>query len=280
MIVFENLNKRHVVVTACKVASTSLQEFFTDTDYMGISQKRNQGVTSKKELMKDLLSKEFCNKFDKFTFVVRDPQNRYISGVGEVLKIVWLISDSVIDKLNWVPRSFNKNNFKVHHISKTFEQQIFTKIILNNLMRQNSNDYSFGLDPHVSNWMVNILVPILAGKEVEIVVVNDLNNWAESNFNRIPTDRNKTSNALKGTVEKCVRTLRCFDKIDYYLFSEKNIFNWVTSEDFKSLSNTEKIKQAKDLLRENISNKNGFVTYINDTMVINNTLIENLEKNL
>ena len=280
MVVFENLNERHAVVTACKVASTSLQEFFTDTDYMEISHRRSQGIVSKTQLMHDFITKEFCKKFDKFTFVVRDPEKRYYSGVGEVMKRLFFIPDNILNEMNWLPRSFNKNNLKVDHISKTFEQQYFSKVILKTLMKQNSNDYSFGLDPHVSNWLVNILVPILAGKEVEVILLKDLDNWAENNFNRIPSNINKTPNEFKGTVERCISSLQNFDKLNYYLLSEKHIFNWITSEDFKTLPNKEKIEQAKDLLRENIFNKNGFVTYLDDTQVINNILIENLEKNL
>lgn len=280
MVVFENLKERHAVVTACKVASTSLQEFFISTDYLEKSHPRSQRVTSKRVLMHDFLTKEFCKKFDKFTFVVRDPEKRYYSGVGEVLKRLYFVPENVLDEIHWLPRSFNKNNFKVDHISKTFEQYNFTKIILKNVMRQNSNDYSFGLDPHVSNWLVNILVPILEGKEVEVIMLKDLDHWSESNFNKIPAVRNKTSNGFKGMLERCIRSSENFTNLDYYLLSEKHIFNWATNEKFKTLSNTEKKKQAKDLLRENIFNKNGFVTYLNDTEVINNILLENLEKNL
>ena len=280
MIVFENLNKRHAVVTACKVASTSLQEFFIDTDYLEIVHQRKQGIVSKKQLMHDFLSKEFCEKFDKFTFVVRDPEKRYYSGVGEVLKRLYFIPDNVLDEIHWLPRSFNKNNFKVDHISKAFEQYNFCKIILKNLLEQNSDDYSFGLDPHVSNWLVNILIPIIAGKEVEVVMLKDLDAWSESNFNKIPARSNTTSNEFKGIMERSIHSLKGFTNLNFYLLSEKNIYNWVTNEDFKYLSDTEKTKQAKDLLRENIFNKNGFVTYLNNTQVINNILLENLEKNL
>lgn len=278
MIIFENLNERHAVVTACKVASTSLHEFFTDTDYIEIDHRRDKGFVSKSQFMHDFITKEFCEKFDKFTFVVRDPEKRYYSGVGEVMKRIFFIPEDQLDGTHWVLRSFNKNNFKVDHISKTFEQQRFSQNILKTLIRQNSNDYSFGLDPHVSNWLVNILVPILAGKEVEVILLKDLDNWAENNFNRIPSNRNKTPNEFKGIVERCISSLENFDKLNYYLLSEKHIFNWITSEDFKTLPNKEKIEQVKDLLRENIFNKNGFVTYLDDTQVINNALIENLEK--
>lgn len=282
MIVFENLNKRHAVVTACKVASTSLVEFFMSTDYLEISHlwKQSQGFVSKKQLMHDFLTKEYCEKFDKFTFVVRDPQKRYYSGVGEVLKRLYFIPDNVIDELGWLPRSLNKNNLKVDHISKTFEQYVFSKMVLENLLNQNSNDYSFGLDPHVSNWLVNMLVPIIEGKEVEVIMLKDLHDWAESNFNRIPATKNLTPTGFKGVMERCICSLKGFTNLHFYLLSEKNIYNWATNEDFKYLSDKEKIKQAKDLLRENLFNKNGFITYLNNTQDLNNILLKNLEKNL
>tara|TARA_Y100000385_G_C13059840_1_gene623835 strand:- start:397 stop:1227 length:831 start_codon:yes stop_codon:yes gene_type:complete len=262
MIIFINPHTKHAVVTACKVASTSLIDFFDSTDFTRLVVENTNSPESVQTIPKNIL-----DNFNKFTFIIRDPKERYVSGIAEVLSRSHFVPDHLINDRLWNPVAMNKKTLQVDHGYRIFEDYNYCKIKLSTLIKYVSFDYSFGLDPHVENWLINTLPPIVKDKEVEVIHLNDLNNWALHTFDKTPENKNKHSSILKRNMEMCIEELDdYFSDLHYYLFSEIKIFNFLKI--IKSFTKEERIRRAEGLIMETIYNENGHVTIPNHNAIV------------
>jgi len=210
----------HHLVTKHKIASTSLKKVFENNKDFTIITKRNIMFLDYENFQKD-----------SFSVVVRNPYERYLSGLVEVLTRAPFYT-------------------KLEHLKNIK----FTTKHLEDVLKVVRKDYSFGNDTHVENWLDFVLVLICKGIDVEIIDLNDLNNWIEQKYSiQLPKVHSKPKHVLN-VIDSVIKDTELFELHDYYLLSETNIYNWLTSENFKKMSLKDKQTKARDLLTETINN--------------------------
>lgn len=262
----------HHIITTQKIATTSLKKFFAEnTDYVEIEQK-------------DFITDDQDSINDTYTFIVRDPYKRYISGVAEI------INESVIHGIPGYEKSktlvvYDTKTKEPSSIYKTFNNLDFVSEKLDWLFNMARGDFTFGNDAHVINWLFNILIKICKGYSVEIVDINDLDSWIDLNFDVKLQHEYKKEKNFKNIVKDILEDNEKYNNLKYYLLSEINTYQWLTDPSFKNLSAFDRENKAKDLLIETVGNVFGHETFQHHHLIFFkehiefcNNLIEELEE--
>lgn len=239
----------HHIVTSQKIASTGLKSFF------------EQNTSYKKTELPSFVDEHSDTINDVYTFIVRNPRQRYISGLCEVLQgtVFYGIENFKNTTLHKVDIE-NKNSESAQRLFDDFQ---YVENKMNWLMKIVRNDLSFGNDPHTENWLYNILIKLIKGYSVEIIDLTDLDNWVNLNFDLPMSKDYVKSKKFKNNIEQYIQDNESFVNFKYYILSEQNTYDWITSETFKNLSIYDKENKAKDLIIETMGNVFGHETFKN-----------------
>jgi len=237
----------HHVVTSTKIASTSLISFF------------EQNTSYKKTILESFINEHSDSLNDVYTFIVREPRQRYISGLCEVLQNTVFHAIETFD--NTTLHKVDKENNISESAQRLFDNFKYVENKMNWLMKRVRNDYSFGNDPHTENWLYNILIKICQGYSVEIIDLKDLDNWIDMNFNLPVAKEYVKSKKFKNNIDQYIQKNESFENFKYYILSEQNTYDWLTSESFKTLPAYDKENKAKDLIIETMGNVFGHETF-------------------
>jgi len=163
------------------------------------------------------------------TLVIREPYERYVSG----LRTIWKPSSGALYNY-FIGNKDDPNSLWVNKEATVKENNIRSELNKSLQYWWDNNfkeDYSFGGEPHVGNWLENTMQ--LEFKTLEVVDTNKLSDWQEEHG--FPKNHFNVSTAKQ---RRCIKEFihnNHEQEVKNYLEKETEVYNyWLTSEYYYS----------------------------------------------
>jgi len=222
-----NTSTKEAIVSMPRVGTWTLVKFFnnlnpTDTNWVHYNEKEGF-MYDIDPANPDCFKDKMCYHDWKITVVVRDPWQRYVSGVCEVLFggsatgffPVRAANDKDFSRASLSYEKHTNTELKLFYVSDTLRADYnFIRGTLENMYAFCNYDISLNDNMHTRNWLKNIAHAVRSGENIQVVDILSIEQYLKQQWPKTHFDSyNVTPSNLKSNVERALGDMLVHNKI-------------------------------------------------------------------